>query len=595
MFILTGRGQDRFVVSVSPSAASWASVDNPWVEFPAEGGEKLVKINTNLTLQVSSRPIWLTSSFVDKTTLKLVAKSNSSKKKRQNVLVLKGKDGKSVSLTILQFGSTPNAVANKTSIPYYGDKQVDSFIVSSNVPYTLEYPEWLKEESNQDGRHVFSAKKLYDQSKREGVINIKDASGNIMSYINVDQKYHNATWFEKPSFAVISDIHLGDETYGQIYSYRMPRVINTINKHDPPVSNVIVIGDLADHGYEDEYRKIPNYFDKLQNGTQTIFMRGNHDNLRGEGKEFYTRLVHPEVNRYIDIKGYPFITLSCDNSVYRGDSYDPETLAFLSKSLAAADRDYPGKPIFVFSHLLPRNTLSGSYPVSTGDLEACADGLDEILSEYPQVIHFSGHTHRNISLPRQIYQKNYTAVNDGSQKRDTYGGGYNHLGASSEVDYDCITEGLFVHISDEDDVVIERWNTSRGINYEKDWVVSPPFDGSNFTYMNRDGGKAPWWPEGSELKVSNKTATSCHLTFPQAIDDAEGVYYYRIDVVNEQFTKVMSTLGQSALQYMGPKRPDFITVPLSNLPTGVTLKASVYARDYYDLDSPKLEVSFKLE
>ena len=590
--------QEHYVMSVAASTTSWASLETLVVALPAAGGEAVVKLNTNLNMQVVTRPAWLTPTFEDKNTLKVVARANNSKNKRQYNLALKGKEGKSLTVQIYQYGSTPVAVTDKSEVSFYGDKFVDSFKVMSNVDYTVESPEWLKREYASDGKYVFSAKRLYGQSSREGDICINDASGNLLTKVKINQRYHKSNWFEKPTFAVISDIHVGDETFGQIYSYRMPRVIKTLNKYDPTLQAVIIIGDLADHGREEEYRQVVNYFNNpstLDQKIEKYFIRGNHDNIQSNGKNYFTSIVHPEVNRYFEIKGYPFITLSSDNSLYRGEGYNSSTLDFLKKSLIAADRDYPGKPIFVFSHLLPKNTIIGSYPVSTGDQEACADGLDEIFSQYPQVISFSGHTHRNISNAAQIYQKNYTAVNDGSQKRDSYSGGYNHLGAQDEVDYDCITEGLFVHISEDDEVVIERWNTSRGVNYENDWVIAPPFDGTNFSYMNRTGGKAPWWPAGAALTVGEKTKTTCHLTFPQAIDDGEGVNYYRIDVVNAAGTKVMSTLGQSALQYMGPHRPDHITVPLKDLPTGVQLTASVYARDYYNMDSPTLKVTFTLE
>ena len=39
--------------------------------------------------------------------------------------------------------------------------------------------------------------------------------------------------------------------------------------------------------------------------------------------------------------------------------------------------------------------------------------MDKILKEYPQVIHFTGHTHYTIEDERSIWQNEYTWINVG--------------------------------------------------------------------------------------------------------------------------------------------------------------------------------------
>lgn len=591
--------QDHYVASFAALPDSWLKSDLSKVFVPAEASTQYVTLNTNVNVNVSSRPTWVTSvSQVSKGVLKLVIRKNSSAASRTGKLNITAKDGLNISLDICQYGSAESVNLDKTEVEFFPDKHIDSLKVTSNVPCTVECPDWIKMQNVGDSLYYFTTDEiLYDAECKTDTIKVKSQSGQVVVTALASLKYYKSYWYQKPVFASISDIHIGDENAGYWYN-RAPRWLKTLDSYRPTLQYVFIVGDVSDHGYEDHYKNVVSYFKTYLNpNIQRVFVRGNHDWMNGTtGVGYWDNYISKIDNYYINIKGYPFIALGLDANLYTGETLAPETQKFLKESLADAAKRYPDKPIFVFTHTLPKYTIVGSY--DSPDYGAYDDNLDEICKPYPQVVSVSGHTHMGLMDPRNIYQKYYTAVNDGSNKSDShptkFPGKY-HLNAESEPDY-YLNEGLFIHFNENDEAIIERWNTSRGTKYEEDWVLTPPFnDVNNFVYTpDRSGGTAPSWPAGASISVTNKTSNSCHITFPQAIDDKEGVNRYIISVVNSSGTSVISNINQSSLQYKGSEQPSTITIPLSGLPKGVTLTVKIQARDYYELSSDNLQTTFTL-
>ena len=599
-YIATSTAQNYYLTSVANPQDSWLTIDNKTITLPAEAGTGYVQLKTNLSVSVSSRPTWLVVSQTSKGVLRIVRKANTSANARTGNIVLTAKDGKTLTLNMVQVGKDPVVITDKDGIGFYADKDTDSLTICSNVSFTVNAPDWIKVTPTSDSTFLFTSnKKLYDQPEFADTIYIKDAEGKTMKAIAADLKYHQSYWFQKPCFAVISDIHFGDEN-NQGWNVRMPRVFNTLNNYDPRLQYVFVVGDIANKGLEPEYQQVQAYFNdpqRLDPRVKRIIVRGNHDWFNGSaGVGYFDKYVSSKDNHYLIIQGYPFIALGLDGSKYSGETLNSETRKFLIESLKHASKTYPDKPIFVFTHTLPYHTVIGSYE---SDYGAYDSNLDDIFKNYPQVVSLNGHTHMGLMDPRQIYQKDYTVVNVGSQKSDSHPTkfpGRHHLGATSEIDYNAITEGIIVHVNEKDEVVFERWSTARGKKYATDWVIRPPYNTTNsFIYTpNRSGGKAPWWPNGAVINVSNMTSTSCHITFPQAIDDNEGVNRYIISVTNSSGQKIISDKNQSALQYMCTDQPSSITIPLTGLQPGIDITVSVEARDYYELISSKLTNTFRL-
>ena len=590
------------MTTVAPSGSIWlkSSANNQKILFSNEPSSKLIPLNTNLDVSITSKPVWCTVSKEDKGVLLVQVKANSDLYKRTGIILLQAKDDKKLSLTISQLGEINNFETDKDNITLYSDQLSFDLSYLCNTEYKIEMPEWLSIQDSTATMLQFVAQELRTASYRDGKIYFRDNNDKLMHTIFIKQMSDESSWFTKPCFAVISDIHYGDK-YCDGYDVRMPRVFSTLNSHTPSIRNIFVVGDLANNGSEWQYIKIATQFNRpafLDTSITTTFMLGNHDHFTEEGPIYFQEHIKQPLNQYQDIQGYPFISLSCSTSSYNGSTcYDKETMQFLSNSLADANAHYPGKPIFVFQHILPLNTIVGSH---TYDDNAYALGLDELFSRYPQVIDFTGHTHFTIIDPLQIYQKNYTVMNDGGERHNRYARYHNdytrdfpqqeNVGAEK---YEAITEGLIVHIDSAGAVIVERWNTALNEKYSPDWVIAPPFDGSNFQYTTFSGGKAPWWKSGSEIILSDTTDTSCKITFPQAADD-EGVYHYVINITTSNGTKVTDEINQSSLLTRGKKQPGKIAMAYYDLPSDTQLTCTVIAYDAYDQPSPPLSKTFTL-
>ena len=404
-------------------------------------------------------------------------------------------------------------------------------------------------------------------------------------------KNDNSNWIEKPCFAVISDIHIG-HTSEEGYLKKMTRVLRNISHYQPAVHNVFVIGDLANRCLEKEYIEMMRMFGDttlLRSGIKVTFMRGNHDNFKSDGGKLFDEIVKQPRHQYQIIDGYPFISLSNTISAFRGeDCYDQNARKFLSESLADAAKRYPGRPIFVFQHVLPENTIVGSKVLNGHG--AYASGIDSIMSKYPQIIDFSGHTHISIVNPHQIYQKNYTAVNDGGERNNSMTNGAKDQSIHKR-NLQSLNEGFFVHFNKEGAVILERWNLTMNKKYEPDWIIEPPFDKTSFRYTNLTGGAKPTFSSNAQLKLTYLQGDSCNLFIPQAKDD-EYVWLYKINVTDDQGKDVIRPMKQQSLQNRGKAFEKGLLIPIGGLPYDKELTCTVIAEDGYDQTSSPINISF---
>ncbi|MNG01839.1 3',5'-cyclic adenosine monophosphate phosphodiesterase CpdA [compost metagenome] len=114
------------------------------------------------------------------------------------------------------------------------------------------------------------------------------------------------------------------------------------------------------------------------------------------------------------IKGYHFIFLGSEqyrqtNPANAEDAWLSQTqLSWLQSKL---QENYVQKrPLFVFLHQPLQGTVSGSQP--RGVVQR--NELKQILSPYPEVIFFTGHTHWELRLPTTLIRDVFTMVNSSS-------------------------------------------------------------------------------------------------------------------------------------------------------------------------------------
>ena len=103
-YIATSTAQNYYLTSVANPQDSWLTIDNKTITLPAEAGTGYVQLKTNLSVSVSSRPTWLVVSQTSKGVLRIVRKANTSANARTGNIVLTAKDGKTLTLNMVQVG-----------------------------------------------------------------------------------------------------------------------------------------------------------------------------------------------------------------------------------------------------------------------------------------------------------------------------------------------------------------------------------------------------------------------------------------------------------------------------------------------------------
>ena len=416
-------------------------------------------------------------------------------------------------------------------------------------------------------------------------------------------------------FAVISDTHISRSAHAH---EALPKVLKNLLQKKPLPDAVFICGDLTENGWPEEYDALMTTFaDRtiVPEGVAIYLMMGNHDhrkkfyvddtqvlsdcnsNLRFEQMnpdERFTEKTGQPLHQYINIKGYPFITVSMtggDNLVASklnpdgskqyyidGEFYDEKAIRFLSEKMADAARNYPGKPIFLFSHVGSINTCFGTFPQDDGGQSQ----FPPFLNGYPQTVFFSGHSHFPVGDPRCIHQENYTSVNAGSASGTSGLHYFMPAPLISQSNSNCM-EGLIVNVQKDGTVEIERWDAYRNEEILPRWQLKPPFDGNRFTYANRDGLPAPAF-EATATVTGFVNGDDLLVRFPQATDN-EVVNHYFIELLDESKT-VFYSGNKYSFFYMNSQKPEInvINFPLpgnNGLPPCKTFQIRVTAVDSY--------------
>jgi 3',5'-cyclic AMP phosphodiesterase CpdA len=405
----------------------------------------------------------------------------------------------------------------------------------------------------------------------------------ILTYIASSATAQN----ELPRFAVISDTHF-ENNKGEGARVKVPKALKNLLHKTPLVDAVFVVGDLTDRGKPEEYDMLLSTFGDTTNVPKAIdvyyIMGFNHDRSSSGGVEIYLDKVKQPLHQYVEIKGYPFITISERGS--HPNAYNDSASKFLSDKLYDASQKYPDKPIFVFMHVPPLNTCYGSAKTQWG-----TDVFLSVLNRYPQAIVFSGHSHYPLGDPRSIHQDKFTAINDGSTSYSGVESKVVDIGIHPE-NHEYVTEGIIVNVLSNGNVEIERWDTYRNEEIHPRWTVEAPHDGSRFVYKCRDGLPAPTFARGYRPTVKPLADGGISVTFRQARDN-EVVHHYIIEIKDGK--QVVASYRKFSQFYLNSQMPEQLTVNFSDLPADKRLSAHVISVDSYgNRSTPVVSKSFTI-
>jgi Icc protein len=290
------------------------------------------------------------------------------------------------------------------------------------------------------------------------------------------------------SFPVISDIHV--QSWYELSHHKFTAALNDLNTINPNPDMMVINGDLG-NGMPDDYAKLTELLNTAPHPQKMFYSIGNHEFYKSwiDADGYWDPEKFPNgeteqdsINRFLQftgenkvyydqfVKGYHFIFLGSEQ--YRQS--DPNNLedAYLSQDQLDWLKDTlkkgaeSDKPIFVFLHQPLPYTVSGtSFCCVNNRAIVQHEQLKSILSQYPQVIFFSGHTHWELRLPKTLVHDQFTMVNSSSvvQPWTDDGNGGEMLAGPDD------SEGLYVEVY-KDKVKIKGRDFFR-----KQWVPEAQF------------------------------------------------------------------------------------------------------------------------
>ncbi|MBR2789075.1 MAG: hypothetical protein IKD70_00450, partial [Eggerthellaceae bacterium] len=248
-------------------------------------------------------------------------------------------------------------------------------------------------------------------------------------------------------------------------------------------------------------------------------------------------------------------------------------------------------------------TVYGSSAWNTPDLTA-------VLSRYPQVVDFSGHSHYPIENPRSIWQGSFTALGTGSLT-------YFEMGLTGVSDSSIFPVGNTGAYSmsktgarDADEcyiVEVDKYGAVRITGYELTtgtvicrYYLRTPALKSSFTYTDgrADTAPVPSWASGAELAVEIPEydgvtpVTTATVMVPSATCADGVVESYRAEVfVEKELVRTVRILGGYFLRPV----PETMQIALTGLEPGVEYEVHVYAANAWGKDSGEyLSTSFTM-
>lgn len=243
---------------------------------------------------------------------------------------------------------------------------------------------------------------------------------------------------EKPllSFHVLSDIHV--QARDERSQAKFQAALNDLHSLNPEANAIVLNGDLTD-GRQADYDKLNELLKRTPHPPAVYSTIGNHEYYQAwhGGADEWNEAGFPNgeteyasIRRFLrfsgekkvyyekEIGGYSFLFLGSEQ--YRQSDPGNGENAYLSDrqlewlQSTLTKRAKKGKPIFVFMHQPLPHTVAGSSCCSNDKAIVQHERLKAILSAYPQVVFFTGHTHWELKRPDTLVAGRFVMVNTSS-------------------------------------------------------------------------------------------------------------------------------------------------------------------------------------
>ena len=309
--------------------------------------------------------------------------------------------------------------------------------------------------------------------------------------------YHSIGDKKTLKVGIISDSQIipsnkKEDEWLKIFSEHLKKALEVLKLHQIEV--LIFAGDLTDSGTEYAYDEILSIYKSVYKNEEEKpifnYIMGNHDYCIsymengkfcpkfGEPKElqflFFNKLKEKPFSHKV-INGYHFINWGSEDG-----SDNPNTnIDWIESQIKIALEDDKNKPIFVTTHYAAEDTVYGSNDWGTKSIKT-------ILKKYPNIIHFSGHSHFSLIDERSIWQKEFTSIQTQSVSYIELDKGFEN-GPYPCDEYGSIQEagrnfmGLIMNVN-QSQIEILRISLEKDKLYGEPWIIELPCDINNFKY-----------------------------------------------------------------------------------------------------------------
>ena len=393
---------------------------------------------------------------------------------------------------------------------------------------------------------------------------------------------------------------------------------------DNNVSAVVFNGDTVEKGTAANYAILDGIFEEVfgddpsaEGIPEFIFNMGNHEFYVAEGDmdyatqvglyktfaEKWSRNTISDNVYYRVIDGVYYIVAYPGNT---GDAnalngyYSTADIAKIEDILEYVVGTGTDKPIILLTHWLLGKTYGGDYDALTGSY---LTRFTTLLSDYPQVVHLTGHTHFSSLHQRALEQDDYTTINVGQFANGWFVSGLETDETSNTLTYSNVTGyrfnnddpvsarldantyfGLLFGFTDSD-LIVDRFNFAEERVSQRGWTIpygiTKANKSSKFYYEDseRSSETLHFATDTALTGIKNANGVLKAITFRDVLEyrDCEG---YRIDIKNGSGSILKTVFWMSRFWADLGYRSDYY-VPVSGLSHTGTYTIAIYAIDHY--------------
>lgn len=312
------------------------------------------------------------------------------------------------------------------------------------------------------------------------------------------------------------------------------------------VDAVVIAGDFTNRGGVAELQAVAKAWyevfpgDRYPDGRpiEKVFVTGNHDSYMTEGVDpagqmrpdmagHWREIFHEDYSRCFCkvVKGFPFFGAHWDNGklAQMKQVWSPSSFTGDLKPLIEANRSKidPKLPFFYVQHPHPKDTCYGpwAWGHDRGD-------VTRTLSDFPNAISFSGHSHYSLTDERTLWQGAFTSCGTSSLRytgqpyNELLPGGYENTETEGKdaLKYNAVklmkgyptgncSQGMIWSVYD-DCIVVNRREFVYDLELGPDWVLPlPAAEAKPFAFAERAKKvAAPEFPVGAALTVARVKA-----------------------------------------------------------------------------------------